>query len=89
MVTYVETLEAVSKSAMIRNYIKIKKTWKFILGILEFGCICNYTLDNSDKTTWRYRKLQVFCKLEGTGHVITSLFYPVKFRHIEIVLTID
>lgn len=54
IITYVETLEATGKSAMIWNYNKTVKAFKSICTVLKSGRTCNYILDDNKKTTWGY-----------------------------------
>lgn len=56
MLSYVEILEVTDKFAMIWNYIEILKVCKFVLSLFIFGYICNYILDDGDKTIWSSRK---------------------------------
>lgn len=51
MITYIEIFGATGESAIIWNYIETIEAWKSIRSNLEFGCTCNYTSDNSNKTT--------------------------------------
>lgn len=42
---------------IIWNYVEISEACRSGYSILEFGCICNYILDDNDKTTLSYQKL--------------------------------